>query len=440
MRLEGTVVARSTVKINEQDREVEILQTNFRSPLLAHWWERETSKEVWAVASSIREVREAFQEIPFLAAPSSNMHFGSSGQYSGTHALATALACRTGQEESDYLHYIDASEPSDEDIGFQQKILDRLGMREAWAIQKGSPTVRVAVIDTGVAYRHPDLAANIAMDPGGKTVLGFDFHNGALDPDDDHWHGTFCAGVVGAVGGNRIGMSGICQRVSLLPLKALDSFGFGTGNRAAEAVRFAVRREADVILCAWGSSKESSALKAAIEAAPKVVVVASVGNAEAKLKGDHFPASLSSSLSNVIAVGATDLEDTPLPSETTPDIYAPGEEVYSTFPPHLRYSPYHVGHGTSAAAAIVAGACALIKAELRKQGKTMSAAEIRTHLQTTADDIAPRDGNGTAGKRLNVGRALASLTGTRSPELQASPHSKNHPKKGAHGKKRQTAR
>ena len=443
MRLAGAVVARRMVTIKEKNLEVEILQANFRSLLLAHWWEEGTGdrwKEVWAVANSVPEVRKAFPDIPLIALSPAHEPFASSGPYFGAHTLATVMASPTVQEEEDYLHSIDQSQPNDKDFEFQRVAFKQIGMTKAWAIQKGSREVKVAVIDTGVAYRHPDLAANIAMEQGGKTVLGLDFHNESLDPDDDHWHGTYCAGLIGAVGDNRIGLSGICQRVSLLPLKALDSSGFGIGARAAAAICFALEREADVILCAWGSGNESPALKRAIEqAGENIVVVASAGNMEARSPGPHFPASFSPAYSkdrgfpNVIAVGATDTKGRPLPSETTPDIFAPGEDVYSTFPPHLRYSPYHIGGGTSAAAAIVAGACALVKAELKAKNKNMTAAEIRAHLQTTADDIAPRDGNGTAGKRLNVGRALAALTGTRSPELQASPHSKSHPQEGGSG-------
>src|SRR6185295_6932651 len=91
---------------------------------------------------------------------------------------------------------------------------------EAWDRTTGSDTVVVAVVDSGVDYQHPDLADNILRD-GSGAVVGYDFANNDADPMDDNDHGTHCAGIIGARGNNGIGISGICQRVKIMPLKFL---------------------------------------------------------------------------------------------------------------------------------------------------------------------------------------------------------------------------
>ena len=116
-----------------------------------------------------------------------------------------------------------------------------IGIIPAWARSTGSDSIVVAVIDTGVDYNHPDLAQNIwtnpkeipgnGIDDDGNgyidDVHGWNFLDKTADPMDDNGHGTHCAGVIGAVGNNGIGISGVNQKVKIMPLKVLGKDGNG---------------------------------------------------------------------------------------------------------------------------------------------------------------------------------------------------------------------
>ncbi|GAI56940.1 unnamed protein product, partial [marine sediment metagenome] len=112
---------------------------------------------------------------------------------------------------------------------------------EAWDISTGSSEIIVAVIDTGVDYDHNDLSANMWVNGGEipdndiddddngyvDDVYGYDFYNNDEDPMDDHYHGTHCAGTIGAVGNNGEGVLGVCWDVRIMALKFLDAAGYG---------------------------------------------------------------------------------------------------------------------------------------------------------------------------------------------------------------------
>src|SRR5262249_48878129 len=126
---------------------------------------------------------------------------------------------------------------------------------EAWDVTTGSSSVVVAVIDTGVDYTHPDLAANIWTNAGEvpgngvdddhngyvDDVHGYDFVNNDGDPMDDHFHGTHVAGTIGAVGNNGTGVAGINWNVKIMALKFLDGNGGGYASDAIRAVNYAVQ-------------------------------------------------------------------------------------------------------------------------------------------------------------------------------------------------------
>jgi len=104
---------------------------------------------------------------------------------------------------------------------------------QAWDITTGSSDIIVAVIDSGIDYNHPDLADNMWVNPGeipGNGIdddnngyiddfYGYDFCDDDADPMDDFYHGTHCAGTVGAIGNNNEGVTGVCWNVKIMALK-----------------------------------------------------------------------------------------------------------------------------------------------------------------------------------------------------------------------------
>ena len=128
-----------------------------------------------------------------------------------------------------------------------------IGAPAAWEHGTGSADMVVAVIDTGIDIDHPDLVANLWRNPGEvpgngvdddgngfvDDVHGWNFVNNDAVPDDDHGHGTHCAGTIGAVGNNGVGVAGVNWTVSLMGLKVLGANGSGSLWGLAEAILYA---------------------------------------------------------------------------------------------------------------------------------------------------------------------------------------------------------
>ncbi|MEG4815246.1 S8 family serine peptidase [Microcoleus sp. K5-D4] len=289
---------------------------------------------------------------------------------------------------------------------------------EAWDLQKGSKNVIVAVIDTGVDYNHQDLAANMwsntgeiagdGIDNDGNDykddLRGYDFQNNDNDPMDDHSHGSHVAGTIGAVGNNNIGVVGVSQNVSLMPLKVLGSDGYGVGSSLAKAINYAVKKGAKVINASLGNYPFSQVSKDAIDDANKkgVLFVAAAGN-EGKLNNDTDPNYPSSyDLPNIIAVANTTRNDG-LNSDshygkTSVDLGAPGTSILSTIPGNQ----YSFKSGTSMAAPHVAAAAALLLA----QNPNLSVTQLKDILMNTTDPLTSLNGKTVSGGRLNIRRAL----------------------------------
>jgi subtilisin family serine protease/putative cell wall-binding protein len=229
---------------------------------------------------------------------------------------------------------------------------------EAW-LEKGtgSAGIVVAVTDTGVDRKHADLAANMWINtreiPGNgrdddrngyvDDRYGYDFYNyddTVFDPHDGDQHGTHVAGIIGAVGDNGTGVSGVNWDVAIMPVKFLGPWG-GGDFEAAESIIYAVDNGADVINASWGGPY-SEVLEEAVQYAADhgVLIVAAAGNDGIDQdSGENedwrsYPASYEAT--NVIAVAATDRNDeltywSNYGSKTV-DLAAPGDEVLSTLP------------------------------------------------------------------------------------------------------------
>jgi subtilisin family serine protease len=303
---------------------------------------------------------------------------------------------------------------------------------EAWNVTTGSRAVVVAVIDTGIDYRHTDLAANMWRNPGEipgdgidndgngfvDDVYGWDFANNDADPFDDEGHGTHVAGTIGAVGNNGTGVAGVNWQVSLMALKFLGADGSGTTSAAVAALNYAtmMRQTHGVNVVAtnnsWGGGGASTALTNAIVAGGNagILTVAAAGNESANNDTTpSFPANVNSTA--VISVAATDASNR-LASfsnygATTVDVAAPGVGIFSTTP-NNSYASYS---GTSMAAPHVAGLVALMAAA----NPQATAAQIRSAIFSSAVPVASLAGKVATGGLINAAAAVNLIRGTEPP-------------------------
>jgi len=270
---------------------------------------------------------------------------------------------------------------------------------EAWGIATGSSEVIVAVIDTGVDYTHPDLAANMWVNTAEKNgtpgvdddgngfvddIYGYDFCNNDGNPMDDHYHGTHCAGTIGAIGNNNQGVAGVCWNVKIMALKFLSSGGSGYTDDAISCVEYSVLMGANLSSNSWGGGSYSQALKDAINAAGAagMLFVAAAGNSNSNndtSPAPNYPSSYD--CESIIAVMATDKYDNKSSfssyGPTSVDIGAPGSDILSCKPGNQ----YQLLSGTSMATPHVAGACAL----LWSMNSALSNSKVKDILLRTVD-------------------------------------------------------
>ncbi|MGZ3698396.1 MAG: S8 family serine peptidase, partial [Bdellovibrionota bacterium] len=155
----------------------------------------------------------------------------------------------------------------------------------AWKIERGNHQVVVAVIDSGVEYTHPDLQQNIWTNPHPGAngfegdVHGWNFVEKNNDPKDDLFHGTHCAGIIGAAH-NGIGVMGVAGEVSIMPVRFINASGGGTLEDSIKATEYAILRHSDILSNSWGGDDESQAMLEVIAKANDagIVYVAAAGN------------------------------------------------------------------------------------------------------------------------------------------------------------------
>ncbi|MCX4619149.1 type VII secretion-associated serine protease mycosin [Streptomyces albogriseolus] len=276
--------------------------------------------------------------------------------------------------------------PADADgIRDRQWALDALHTDQVWPTTRGAG-VTVAVLDTGVEADHPDLDGNVLE---GKDLVGFGAREG-----DEAWarHGTAMAGIIAGHGhgpGNGDGVLGVAPEARILPVRVIledkdparAKARSTRGNALAEGIRWAADHGADVINLSLGDDSasahpeqgEDEAIQYALRKG--VVVVASAGNGGEKGDRISYPAAYP----GVIAATAVDRYGTRAPFSTRrwyATVSAPGVDVIIADPDHK----YYEGWGTSAAAAFVSGAVALVKAA----HPDLTPAQIKRLLEDTA--------------------------------------------------------
>ncbi len=287
----------------------------------------------------------------------------------------------------------------------------------AWDITTGTAEIIVAVIDSGIDSTHPDLTPNLWHNPAEipdngidddkngfiDDAIGWDFINDDNLPDDALGHGTHVSGIIGARGNNGIGVSGVCWRINIMPLKVFQERET-TDEVIVAAFDYVLGQEVNVINASWGGTIPSPPIKDAIRECNRrgILFVAAAGNDLVNtVEHPIYPAC--HNLPNIISVAASTLSGTkahysnfgPLVS-----VCAPGSSIYSTLPaPQL----YGNNSGTSMAAPHVTGTAAL----LLSADPYLSPEEIRNRVIGSAQPVEILETVSLSGGLLNAGNLFS---------------------------------
>jgi thermitase len=305
-------------------------------------------------------------------------------------AKAYGLNARVVYAEPDFVAQAVGS-PDDAYFGLQWG-LTKIGAEQAWEVTNGSPSVNIAIVDTGVDLDHPDLAD--------KLMSNINFTNFG-NPDDVYGHGTHVAGIAAAMTNNGMGVAGLGCSATIMNVKVLDDNGMGAYSWIVSGIIWAADHGAEIINMSLGGSYASSALEDAINYAwsKGVVMVAAAGN-----NGDTTPM-YPAYYTNCIAVAATDASDARTSWSNYGDwidVAAPGLSIYST----LKNSSYGYMSGTSMASPHVAGLAALLfttVSDTNGDGKLND--EVRSRIEATCDDVGV---SGIGHGRINAAQAVGS--------------------------------
>jgi thermitase len=330
--------------------------------------------------------------------------------------------------EPDYI--VHATQTPNDTYYSQLWAMPKISAPSAWNIETGANVI-VAVIDSGVDYTHPDLAANMWSDANGNHGYNAVYDN--FDPMDDYFHGTHVAGIIGAVGNNATGVTGVCWNVKIMACKFINSSDEGNVSDAITCIEYAIDNGAKILNNSWGGPSYSEALKDEVDETNNagVLFIASAGNYggytswhdnDAPQQG-VYPGSYD--CNNIICVMATDIYDgVPTYSHyglTTVDLAAPGGDtthgdpcgIFSTFPTYLTdamaYNYYSTNYqtleGTSMATPYVSGACAL----LLGINPSLSPPQVKSIIMQSVDHLdsltTPQQ-LCVSGGRLNIYNAL----------------------------------
>lgn len=329
--------------------------------------------------SRLEQLRERYENYPWVEA----VQFNRLNRF-----------CAASDEE------VEPTEPRYE----EQWNLRALNLPKAWAVERGTPEVIVAVVDSGIDRQHPELRSQLWQNPNEIAGNGVDDdRNGYVDdingwdfsdaptmpgrgdwterdnsPDDESGHGTHVAGIIAAEPNNGIGIAGIAWGCRLMPLRA----GFISGGGAflqsddvAAAIVYAADNGAHVINLSLGDTVNVFVVQDAVAYAYQrgCVLVAAAGNDATA--GSYYPAALDTVVS-VAAMGENGRLSGSSNFGATIDIAAPGDNILSTD----LDGQFQVKFGTSMAAAHISGVAAL----MLSANPACSNTEIRQTLMSSS--------------------------------------------------------
>ncbi|MEZ5305888.1 MAG: S8 family serine peptidase [Pyrinomonadaceae bacterium] len=322
--------------------------------------------------------------------------------------------------------------------------MQKISAPAAWDVTHGNSDVVVAIIDSGAKYDHPDLEANMWINPNETPgngidddqngyvddVHGYDFRFDDPDPWDEHGHGTHVAGTVGAVGNNALGVVGVNWNVKIIPVKIYDSIGFNTTStmliNAYNYVRILRERGVNIRVTnnSYGGCDEAcdydQATKDAIDALGKanILNVFSAGNDNTNIDSSpSYPASYNSP--SIISIASSTSSDARSSFSNfgiqSVDLAAPGSSILSTV---FNGTGYGTKSGTSMSSPHVTGTAALLVAN----DPSISNATIKARLINSVDQLAAWGSIVRSGGRLNAASALANNTSCDFTPTPASQH------------------
>ena len=297
----------------------------------------------------------------------------------------------------------------------------------AWDFSRGSNSLVVAVIDTGVDYNHEDLYGKIWINNGEICTDGIDNDNNGYvddcygwnfvdrnnDPMDTDGHGTHVSGVIGAVTNNGLKIAGLLWDVKIMGLKFIGPNG-GTTADAISALNYAVRMGAKIVNASYGSSTYSQAERDSIAAANQrgVLFIAAAGNdAENNDIAPSYPCSYG--LPNIISVAATDQNDRIAsfssfgPSKV--DVAAPGVYILSLIPNNGSGMNQDFWPGTSMATPHVVGTAGLILTNPEYVDLGFSIYQTRAFIEEYVDKLPSLEGKIRTGGRINAYKAVTAM-------------------------------
>jgi len=423
--------------------------TGLAAPDLSRWYRAVSTSAVEAVIEALRGA----EGIEVVEPDYLRRLVGEAGPVSGVGG--TGMVAGAGRTRAVGLHSIPG--PGTDPLYGQQWHLGAAQVPAAWAYlqsQGGSPggnrDIVVAVIDTGVDYNHPDLAASMWVNSGEIPANGVDDDgNGFVDdvhgcavvssasshsgnPMDDHGHGTHVAGIIAAQAGNGEGGVGVAYNVQVMAIKAAQYSGVLASSDIAEAIQYAVAQGADIINMSFGGYASSPVEEEALAVAfGQAVLVAAAGNDAAPnepcasttpprpmypaahdwvlgvMARTQNPSARGDSLayfSNFDGVSNTTLEY---------ELMAPGVDIWSTLPG----GQYASWDGTSMAAPVVSGIAALART-LWSDKDQYSSRFIMGQIATTGPALQGRSSpDGTPVAFYAAADALAALTTVPEPDL-----------------------
>ncbi|MBF2053325.1 MAG: S8 family serine peptidase [Candidatus Sericytochromatia bacterium] len=291
----------------------------------------------------------------------------------------------------------------------RQYHFDNVKVVEGWA-QSARNEFVVAVVDTGVDSKHPDLAANIL--PGGWNTV-----DDVPAESDGNGHGTHVAGTIAAVTNNGIGVAGVAPNVKLLSIQVLSAQGYGSYESVAKGIIMAADKGAKVISMSLGGPRSSSVIQDAVDHAISkgALLVAAMGNsAHGDSNNPTARPSYPAASKGVMAVGATDKNDRIARFSQAGQwnsVVAPGVDIMATFPTTPSDMPgkdYGAISGTSMATPIVSAVASMVWSK----NPGLTAQQVKAHIEATSDDLGPSGYDILFGHgRVNALKALSTPPG-----------------------------